>query len=87
MRAVFSDGNRMVSELHWHPNQENCFLWQTLSISLTLSLSLTLWRTHPALMHMPHPPLLFSYFKTQTPSFTQTHCAKGVILVTVFQKR
>ena len=84
----------MVSELRWHPNQENCFLWQALSISLTLfSLSLTLWRTHTALMHKPVPPpttLLFLSFRNSNGLLRHKHkntlCKKGVKRVTGFQK-
>ena len=84
MRAVFSDGNHMVSELHWHPKQKNSFLWQILSISLTRSLSLTLRRTNTALAHTPCPLLLSHISKLKHPPLpqTQTHCAKGG----VFQK-
>lgn len=95
MRALFSDGNRMVSELRWHPNQENCFLWQMLSISLPPSLSLSsllfvslsgetrvLSCTH-ARPILPSFSLL-SKLKPPSPQ-TQTHCAKSSS-TRVFQK-
>ena len=84
----------MVSELRWHPNQENCFLWQALSISLTLfSLSLTLWRTHTALMHKPVPPPTTRVCRSVRNSngrrrhkHTNTWCKKGGKRGTGFQK-
>lgn len=46
-RDVFSDGNRAVSELHRHPNGENCLLWPDAGRP-----------SRPPLPHLPLSPAL-----------------------------
>lgn len=74
---VFSDSNLLVSKLHWHPNQENCFLWQMHSalfpsLSRFPSMSLTLSKTHAA----PLLSLISKLERRRSPQ-TQTRCAKS----------
>lgn len=61
-RDVFSDGNRAVSELHRHPNGENCLLWPTLGVPLappsptSPSVPPSLENSHCSRARAPSPP-------------------------------